>query len=178
MSKKIIIIIAVLLLGGYYALDSQYILTPKTEILTQPPRVLQERNSSEEVYIGEINTGEQAGSTSVSGVLDFNEVYRFNSTEEIGEIRFTMTVGRRYTIQQNYEYSYHGIGTSSGHTGGKVHMKDSSDPEFTTESKFLLQVGNQFAIGFVAPVEGRHFWVTVIEVGPTVLKLRIEEIND
>lgn len=169
MSKKILIVFAVLLLGGYYVLEGTGILTPKTEIQTQPPRTLQERNSTEEVYIGE-----HSESTPESGILDFNEVQRFDSIEEIGEIRFTMKVGEVYRMQTD-EYSYHGIGTSSGHTGGKVHVNHTSDPEYTTESKFLVQVGYPFAIG---SAKGRTYLVTPIEIGPTILKLRIEEIKD
>jgi len=169
MSKKIIIVISVILFGGYFLFEGTDILTPNTQIQTQSPRTLKKRDTHERATIEE-----PSESTTESGTLDFNEAHRFNSIEEIGEIRFTMTVGKVYRMQTN-EYSYHGIGTSSGHTGGKVHIKHTSDPEYTTESKFLVQVGYPFAIG---SAEGRNYLVTPIEVGSTVLKLRIEDITD
>ena len=175
MSKKILIVIAVLLLGGYYFLDSRYVLTPKTEIQTQPPRVLQERNSSEEVYIGEVNTGETAGSTQESGILDFNEVYRFDTIEEIGAIRFTMTFGKAYKMDSR-EFSYRGIGHQGGETGALIWINDLSDPEINKgpQPAWLVQVGGTFPLGYY---ENRTYWVTVLEHKSLVLKLRVEEIS-
>lgn len=116
--------------------------------------------------------------TTESGTLDFNEVHRFDSIEEIGKIRFTMTVGKVYRMGNHNEYSYHGIVTSYSHTGGAVHVKDTSDPEYSTECKYLFMVGDGFSIWFLPVGEGRSYSVRVIEVGPLVLKLRIEDIKD
>ena len=172
-SKKIIIVFVLLLAGGYYLLEGSDILSPVTPIQT-PPRKFQAKDPNEQVTLEE-----PSEATPASGILDFNEARRFDSIEEIGEIRFTMTVGEVYIIQQYYEYSYEGIGTQFGVTGGKIHLKDSSDPEINKGAQplFLGQVGNPLGIGFVN-VEGRHYSVTILEIQPTVLKLRIEEIKD
>lgn len=170
-----IIIILVIVSGGYLLFGGTDFLAPKPQ--TQPPRVLVKRDIHERVTIEE-----PSEPTTESGILDFSEVHRFSSIEEIGKIRFTMTVGKVYVAREAQEtcqqYSYHGIVTSLGHTGGAVHIKNICDPEFTTESKFLVQVGGVFIIGFTPTGEGRLYMVRVLEVNPTTLKLRIEDITE
>lgn len=196
MSKKIIIVFIILVVGGYFILEgsniiSQLIPTQSHEENVEQTRSLPQVDRRGQRYQTDadgneiklpnepLTLEELSEATPVSGMLDFNDARRFDSIEEIGEIRFTMTVGEVYTIQKYWEYSYHGIGTQSGHTGGRIHIKDSSDPEINkgAQPAFLLQVGNFVSIGFVN-VEGRHYSVTILEIKPTVLKLRIEEIKD
>ncbi len=172
MVKKFIIVVAVLLLGGCFLFGGTDILTPKPQAQTQPPRLL-ERDVHERVTIEE-----SSEPTTESGILDFSEAHRFDSVEEIGKIRFTMTVGKVYKMGNHNEYSYHGIKTQYSHTGGAVHVRDTSDPEYSTECKYLLMVGDGLPIWFLPVGEGRSYSVRVLEVGPTVLKLRIEEIKD
>lgn len=170
--KKIgIIVIAVLLLGGYFLFEGTDILTPKPQ--AQPPRVLKKRDVHERVTIEE-----PSEPTTESGILDFNEVHRFSSIEEIGKIRFIMTVGKVYRMGDHNEYSYHGIKTQYSHTGGAVHVTDTSDPEYTIVHRYLFMVGQGFSIWFLPVGEGRSYSVRVIEVNPTTLKLRIEDITD
>lgn len=172
MGKEIIIVVAVLLLGGCFLFGGTDILTPKPQAQTQPPRLL-ERDVHERVTIEE-----SSEPTTESGILDFSEAHRFDSVEEIGKIRFTMTVGKVYKMGNHNEYSYHGIKTQYSHTGGAVHVTDTSDPEYTIVHRYLFMVGQGFSIWFLPVGEGRYYTVTVIEFGPRVLKLRIEDIMD
>lgn len=79
-----------------------------------------------------------------------------------------MRIGKDYRMQTYWVYQYLG--------DGKVWIKDYSDPEFVDEGGYIVQVGYSFAIGFTAPAEGRHYWVTPIKVGSRTLRLRIEDI--
>jgi len=174
MVKKIMIVIVILLGAGVFLLNDLNFNQPSS---SQPPRVLEERTSPlpQEKSSAESISPSIPSSTD-SNILDFQEVHRFNFVEEIGKIRFTMTVGRVYKMGKHNEYSYHGIKTQYSHTGGAVHVTDTSDPEFTIVHRYLFMVGQGFSIWFLPVGEGRYYMVTVLEVGPLVLKLRIEDI--
>lgn len=170
MSKKIILVIAVLLLGGYYIIEGMDILTPETEIQTQPPRTLQERDPNETIPLEESSSDPIRG----SGILDFNELSRFDSVEEIGDYRFEMRVGEVYRLQ---EMEYHYLGN------GRMLAKSFSDPEFVTEYRWMLVVGYPapyFGVlgydeeGKAKP--GRGYGSTVIKAESKMALLRIETL--
>ena len=157
------VMIVVLLGAGVFLLND---LNFNRSSQTSSPRVLEPRipGTSEP-----IESSSNPPST-VSDILDFEEVHRFNSIEEIGKIRFTMTVGKVYRIQTRLVYHYQGF--------GKILVKDYDDPEYTKEYRYIVQVGYPWSIGGHTPLKGRHYSVIPIEVGPTVLKLRIEDIKE
>ena len=176
MSKKIMVVVFILLGAGVFLLKDLNFNQPSS---SQTPRVLEERTSP----LPQEKSSDEPISPSIpsstdSNILDFQEVHRFNSVEEIGKIRFTMTVGRVYKMGKHNEYSYHGIKTQYSHTGGAVHVTDTSDPEFNIVHRYLFLVGQGFSIWSRPVGEGRDYTVTVIEFGPRVLKLRIEDIID
>lgn len=147
-----IIVILAIVSGGYFFLIRQQNYTEDSPSVTYPST----QPSTE------------------TNILDFEELSRFDSLEQIGDYRFEMRVGKVYRLQDK-EYHYLG--------DGKMLVKDFGDPEYIKEYRWMLQVGVGPVIGAWGNDEmgkalpGRGYSTTVIKVEAKTVLLRIEEIH-
>lgn len=183
MSKKIILLICVVigivvLVGIKPNLYSPFIpdRIPDSDNV-RPPKIIERPNEGTISYDGgktwvPVNRDEPVEPVEPQDeLLDFNEVIRFTTLEEIGDIRFLMSIDRQYG-----EYTYHGTVSQDGYVVGEIHEIDSSEIEYEKISEFGIILGGNWPFRFHFDGYDILYRAEAIEVDSDFLKLRVQDI--